>query len=77
MYADYFGRASLGKIRGIGETGVLIGQSTGPLLAGVVFDARGSYTAIFVAFAAIAAGASLLVLGARRPTRPVESAVYR
>ena len=69
MYADYFGRASLGKIRGIGETGVLIGQSTGPLLAGVVFDARGSYTAIFLAFAAIAAGASLLVLGARKPGR--------
>ena len=69
MYADYFGRASLGKIRGIGETGVLIGQSTGPLLAGVVFDARGSYTAIFVAYAAIAAGASLLVLSARKPAR--------
>ena len=69
MYADYFGRASLGKIRGIGETGVLIGQSTGPLLAGVVFDAQGSYTAIFLAFAAIAAAASLLVLGARRPGR--------
>ena len=69
MYADYFGRTSLGKIRGIGETGVLIGQSTGPLLAGVVFDARGSYTAIFLAYAAIAAGACLLVLGARKPAR--------
>ena len=34
VYADYYGRASLGKIRGIGETGVLVGQSTGPLLAG-------------------------------------------
>ncbi len=69
MYADYFGWDSLGKIRGIGETGVLIGQSTGPLLAGVVFDARGSYTAIFLAFAAIAAIASLLVLNTRKPAR--------
>ena len=69
MYADYFGWDSLGKIRGIGETGVLIGQSTGPLLAGVVFDARGSYTAIFIVFAAIAAGASLLVLNTRKPAR--------
>ena len=67
MYADYFGRASLGKIRGIGEIGVLVGQSTGPLLAGVVFDLRGSYTIIFVSFAAIAALASILVLNARRP----------
>ena len=68
VYADYYGRASLGKIRGIGETGVLLGQSTGPLLAGLVFDLRGSYTLIFVAFAAIAAAGSVVVLGARRPT---------
>ena len=68
MYADYFGRASLGKIRGIGEIGVLVGQSTGPLLAGVVFDLRGSYTLIFLAYAATAAAASLLVLSARRPS---------
>ena len=42
VYADYYGRASLGKIRGIGETGVLVGQSTGPLLAGLAFDLRGA-----------------------------------
>ena len=69
MYADYYGRASLGKIRGMGEIGVLVGQSTGPLLAGVVFDLRGSYTIIFLSFAAIAASASVLVLNARRPMR--------
>ena len=68
MYADYYGRASLGKIRGTGEIGVLVGQSTGPLLAGVVFDLRGSYTLIFMAYAAIALSASLLVLAATRPT---------
>ena len=69
VYADYFGRASLGKIRGIGEIGVLAGQSTGPLLAGLVFDLRGSYTLIFIAYAATAAAGSLLVLNARRPAR--------
>ncbi len=69
VYADYFGRASLGKIRGMGEIGVLVGQSTGPLLAGVVFDLRGGYTLIFLIFAATAATASLLVLNARRPVR--------
>ena len=69
VYADYYGRASLGAIRGLGETGVLIGQSTGPLLAGLVFDLRGSYTLIFLAFAAIAAAGSVTVLNARRPAR--------
>jgi cyanate permease len=48
---------------------VLVGQSTGPLLAGVVFDLRGGYTLIFLIFAATAATASLLVLNARRPVR--------
>ena len=69
VYADYYGRNSLGKIRGIGETGVLVGQSTGPLLAGLVFDLQGSYTVIFITFSAIAAFGSLLVLSARRPAR--------
>ena len=73
VYADYYGRASLGKIRGIGEIGVLVGQSTGPLLAGLVFDLRGSYTLIFVAYAAIAAAGSVAVLGARRPVRGTPS----
>ena len=69
VYADYYGRASLGKIRGFGETGVLVGQSTGPLLAGLAFDLQGSYSLIFLTYSAIAAAGSLLVLYARRPVR--------
>ena len=69
VYADYFGRESLGKIRGVAELGVLIGQSTGPLLAGVVFDLQGSYSLIFIVYASIAAAASAIVLYARRPVR--------
>ena len=69
VYADYYGRASLGRIRGLAEIGVLVGQSTGPLLAGVAYDLSGSYTLIFLIFAAIAAAGSLLVLYARRPVR--------
>ena len=69
VYADYFGRAALGKIRGMGEIGVLVGQSTGPLLAGIVFDLQGNYTLIFLTFSVIAAAGAFLVLYARRPER--------
>ena len=73
VYADYFGRAALGRIRGMGEIGVLVGQSTGPLLAGIVFDLQGGYTLIFSVFAGIAAASGFLVLYARRPALDTES----
>tara|TARA_B100001123_G_scaffold84517_1_gene96783 strand:+ start:946 stop:2265 length:1320 start_codon:yes stop_codon:yes gene_type:complete len=53
-YASYFGRRSIGSIRGIGETGVQIGQTIGPVLSGLAFDLNGSYLAAFLTFAAIA-----------------------
>ena len=67
MYADYYGRNSLGKIRGISETGVLIGQSAGPLLAGIIFDLKGSYSFIFLLFGGLAIAGGLVVLTAKRP----------
>ena len=69
MYANYFGRNSLGRIRGVSETGVLLGQATGPLLAGVLFDSRGSYSFVFLLFGGIALAGSLIVLQARPPVR--------
>ena len=73
MYANYYGRNSLGRIRGISETGVLIGQSAGPLAVGVLFDSRGSYSFVFMLFAGIALACSLVVLMAKPPVRPVET----
>jgi MFS family permease len=70
MYANYYGRDSLGRIRGISETGVLMGQAAGPLLAGVLFDSRGSYTFVFLLFGGIALTCSLIVLTAKPPVRP-------
>ncbi len=70
MYADFFGRAQLGKIRGVGEIGVLLGQSTGPLLAGIIFDLQQSYFFIFLVFAAVSLACSVLVLGAKQRVSP-------
>ncbi|MDA1128381.1 MAG: MFS transporter [Chloroflexi bacterium] len=69
MYANYYGRNSLGRIRGVSETGVLLGQAVGPLLAGILFDSRGSYTFVFLLFGGIAVSCSLLVLTAKPPAR--------
>jgi sugar phosphate permease len=71
MYANYYGRDSLGRIRGISETGVLLGQSTGPLVAGMIFDSRESYSLVFLIFGGIALACSLIVLTAKPPVRPV------
>ena len=69
MYANYFGRDSLGKIRGVGEIGVLLGQATGPVIAGVLFDLQGGYNTIFTVFVLLALTCSLLVLKAKAPVR--------
>ena len=62
-YASYFGRRSIGNIRGVGETGVQIGQTIGPVLSGLAFDINGSYNVAFLIFAVLALiGAGLIVL---------------
>jgi len=71
IYANYFGRSSLGRIRGLGEVGVLLGQATGPVIAGILFDLRGGYSTIFTAFVVLALVCSLLVLKARAPVKTV------
>jgi MFS family permease len=71
IYANYFGRPSLGRIRGLGEVGVLLGQATGPVIAGILFDLRGGYSTIFTAFVVMALVCSLLVLKARAPVKAV------
>ena len=62
-YASYFGRRSIGNIRGVGETGVQIGQTMGPVLSGLAFDINGSYQVAFLTFAVLALiGAGLISL---------------
>ena len=69
MYANYFGRSSLGRIRGIGEVGVLLGQATGPVIAGILFEVQGDYKSIFTVFVLMALACCLVVLRARTPVK--------
>ena len=69
-YASYFGRRSIGSIRGIGETGVQVGQTIGPLLSGLAFDVNGSYKVAFLTFAIVALIGSVVIATARPPSKP-------
>ena len=69
MYANYFGRSSLGRIRGVGEVGVLLGQATGPITAGILFGLQGNYDAIFTVFVLMALVCSVVALKATVPVK--------
>ncbi len=67
--ADYFGRASLGSIRGVLEPFVGIGQAIGALGAGIIFDVTDSYVAAFPTFTVVAALAAAVLIFMRPPRR--------
>ena len=67
-WADYYGRQYLGTIRGITLPVQLGGQAVGPVAAGFVFDATGSYQMVFLFFAGVVALGSVLVLAASPPS---------
>ena len=73
-YADYYGRRSLGTIRGVAEPLTSGGQAVGAVAAGAVFDLTGSYQIAFVAFAVLGALTMLMVQLARPPRYVSEAA---
>ena len=68
-WANYFGRAHFGAIRGITLPAQVGGQAMGPLVAGVLHDLTGSYASGLTAFAVLSLIAAGLVLIARAPRR--------
>ena len=66
-FANYFGRRSLGVIRGIAEPFTSMGQAIGALLSGAIFDITGSYMIAFMTFAVIGGATMILVMMARPP----------
>ena len=70
-YANFFGRQSLGTIRGVTEPFTSLGQAIGAVSSGLVFQiADGSYTWAFVAYAIMGVGTAAALLLARPPARP-------
>ena len=74
IYASYFGRGSLGAIRGLSHPLVVSANAFGPFYAGTIYDATGqSYTVAFISFGVFMGVSALLALFAK-PPRPARSA---
>jgi MFS family permease len=73
---EYFGRRAFGTIMGLSAIPMAVFMMGGPLFAGAVFDARGSYSLAFIVLAGVACLGGVLLLIAKKPTAPtlVESA---
>jgi MFS family permease len=72
IFATYFGRRSLGTIRGIASPIQLVTNALGPFLGGLTYDLTGSYALAFSAFGALyLVGAGCMVLASQPRLQPV------
>jgi sugar phosphate permease len=74
-WADYFGRASFGAIRGAALTVQVTAQASGPLVSGLLRDMYGSYVMPLACFAALSFFGALVALLARPPAVPRASSL--
>lgn len=70
MWANYFGRRSLGTIRGVFFPFTTVIRAASPVFAGYVFDTTGSYDLAFLFFGVSFALGGVAMLLARRPKTP-------
>jgi hypothetical protein len=67
IWADYFGRASVGAIRGYSRPLIVGAGAFGGFVAGWVYDSINSYVFVISAFGVLAVAGGLLALLARPP----------
>ena len=74
-YANFFGRQSLGTIRGVTEPFTSLGQAIGAVASGLVFHfTGGSYVIAFVIYTALGVLTAAALLLARPPRHPSAAA---
>ena len=66
-WADYFGRAHFGAIRGIALPAQVLAQAVGPVFSGALHDLTGSYVVSLQCFAVLAGLSAVAALIARQP----------
>jgi sugar phosphate permease len=69
-WADYFGRASFGAIRGVALSLQVTAQASGPLISGLLRDTSGSYVLSLTFFAALSFLGAVVALLVRPPQAP-------
>jgi MFS family permease len=74
IYADYFGRRSLGVIRGSFQPVQMTFNAVGPFAVGLWFERAGSYDAAWVAFAVLFVVAALCLVLSPQPHRAAPAA---
>ena len=69
-YANFFGRESLGTIRGVTEPFTSLGQAIGAVASGLVYQFAGGYGIAFVIYAVLGTITALALLLAKPPVHP-------
>ena len=75
LWASYFGRLSLGKIRGMGIFISQVLAAIGPPFFGFLFDVTGGYGLSFAIFGIVLMVSAVLSLMLRQPRKPQASSV--
>lgn len=73
-WADYFGRASIGTIRGVAQPFMLITGIFAPLFTAWVFDTFGTYDLAFTVFIGTYGIAAVFMFFAKQPVHPSRQA---
>jgi sugar phosphate permease len=68
-WADYFGRAHYGAIRGVALPCQVLAQATGPLISGALYDWTGAYTLSLHVFETLSALSVVAALAAKEPRK--------
>jgi MFS family permease len=61
VWADYFGRITLGTVRSVGRPFTIVSSAGGPVLAGLAYDLNNSYQVAFMVFIALRSRSLILL----------------
>jgi len=70
IWAEFFGRTSLGSIQGIVNPFKLTANATGPIFGALCFDFFGSYTVPFLTFSILYFISAAIALSVKTPRPP-------